>query len=109
MSTASRTCAAAVAFALLNVAAAHAGDAHAADGKGHLKLQPLGTYDAGTAGSAEIVSYDATSKRLFLVNAATATVDILDVRDPTTPTMVSTINTSALGSPNSVAVGRGIV
>lgn len=120
MPTASRTCAAAVAFTLLTcVPLAHAGDAHISgahrndahrnDAKGHFKLHPLGTYDAGTAGSAEIVCYDATSKRLFLVNAATATVDILDVRDPTTPTLISTIDTSALGSPNSVAVGRGIV
>src|SRR5688572_22881215 len=106
MSTASRTCtAAAVAFALLNCAPA----VHAGDAKGPLKLQPLATYDAGEAGSAEIVAYDASTRRLFLVNAATATVDILDVRNPTTPTLISTINTSALGSPNSVAVGRGIV
>lgn len=105
MSIASRTCAAAVAFALLNCVPA----VHAGGNVPSLKLQPLGTYDAGTAGSAEIVSYDAVSKRLFLVNAATATVDILDVRDPTSPTLISTINTSALGSPNSVAVGRGIV
>jgi hypothetical protein len=101
MSTAFRTCAAtAVAFALLNCAPAAGAN---------LKLQPLATYDAGEAGSAEIVAYDPTSKRLFLVNAATATVDILDVRNPTNPTLISTIDTSVLGSPNSVAVARGIV
>lgn len=103
MSTAFRTsAAAAVALALLNCAPA-------AQAAGGLKLHPLATYDAGAAGSAEIVSYDAASKRLFLVNAATATVDILDVSNPSAPTLVSTINTSALGSPNSVAVARGVV
>lgn len=106
MSTASRTCVAAVvALALLDCAPA----VHASDAKGHLKVQPLATYDAGAAGSAEIVAFDAASKRLFLVNAATATVDILDVRNPTRPTLISTIDTSALGSPNSVAVARGVV
>jgi len=109
MSTASRTCAATVALALLNcMPAVHAAEKDSKSIPG-LKLQPIATYDAGTAGSAEIVAYDAASKRLFLVNAATATVDILDVSNPSTPTLVSTIDTSALGSPNSVAVGRGIV
>ncbi len=46
---------------------------------------------------------------MFLVNAATATVDILDVRNPSRPRKISTINTASLGSPNSVAVRNGIV
>src|SRR5688500_7077723 len=110
MSSASRSCAAAaVALALLNCApAVHAAGTNLKSVP-NLKLQPLATYDAGEAGSAEIVAFDATSKRLFLVNAGTATVDILDVRHPTSPTLVATINTSALGSPNSVAVARGVV
>lgn len=122
MFTASRSCvAAAVAVALLNCAApASAGD-HGRhdwdwhDGKGHdddagnLKLTPLATYDAGEAGSAEIVAFDASTKRLFLVNAETSTVDILDVRNPWRPKKVTTIDTAKLGSPNSVAVRDGVV
>lgn len=106
MYSASRTCAAAaVALALLNCASA----VHADEANGRIKLQPLATYDAGEAGSAEIVAYDAASKRLFVVNAATATVDILDLRNASNPTLISTIHTSTFGSPNSVAVARGIV
>lgn len=115
MSRASRSCvAAAVAVALLNCAApASAGD-HGRhdrgwDDNGSLKLTPLSTYDAGEAGSAEIVAFDASTKRLFLVNAETSTVDILDVRNPSRPKKVTTINTVTLGSPNSVAVRDGVV
>lgn len=84
-------------------------NALAAPGGAHLTLRPLATYDAGGLGSAEIVAYDAHSQRLFLVNAATATVDILDVSDPAQPGLFSTIDTAALGSPNSVAVRDGLV
>lgn len=110
MSTASRTCAAAaVALALLNCASAYAQRSDLKSVSRSLKLQPLATYDAGDAGSAEIVAYDAIAKRLFLVNAATATVDIVDVRNPAIPSRLSTIDTSTFGSPNSVAVSRGII
>lgn len=104
--------AAAVAVALLHsVSPASAGDKNESgqDDQGRIKLQPLATYDAGEAGSAEIVAFDATTKRLFLVNAETATVDILDVRNPSNPTKLTTIDTSALGAPNSVAVHNGLV
>lgn len=85
----------------------HDGD-HDKD-QGRIKLQALSTYDAGEAGSAEIVAFDAASKRLLLVNAETATVDILDVRNPSRPRKVSTIDTASFGSPNSVAVRDGLV
>lgn len=128
MSRASRSCvAAAIAAAILNCASpAGAGDhgrndhrgwadwdgrggKHHERDEGSIKLKPLATYDAGEAGSAEIVAFDAASKRLFLVNAATASVDILDVRNPSRPKKLSTIDTAALGSPNSVAVHAGLV
>ncbi|MFC4309716.1 choice-of-anchor I family protein [Steroidobacter flavus] len=111
MSRASRSCvAAAVAVALFNCALpASADDAVQQADEGSLKLTPLGTYDAGEVGSAEIVAFDASTQRLFLVNAQTSTVDILDVRNPSSPTKVTTINTAVLGSPNSVAVRDGVV
>lgn len=107
MSRASRSCvAAAIAVALLNGASpANAGN----HGEGSIKLKPLATYDAGEAGSAEIVAFDAATKRLFLVNAETSTVDILDVRNPSRPRKVTTIDTATLGAPNSVAVRNGLV
>jgi hypothetical protein len=102
--------AAAVAVALFNCALpAGAGEPVQHADEGSLKLTPVGTYDAGDAGSAEIVAFDAASKRLFLVNAQTSTVDILDVSNPSSPAKVTTIDTASLGSPNSVAVRDGVV
>src|SRR5688500_15638272 len=92
-----RTVTAAVA-AILTGASALA----AADSKDAITLTPIATYDAGGVGSAEIVAHDPTTQRLFVVNAATSTVDILDVRNPANVSRMAQIDTSALGSPNSV-------
>jgi len=109
---------AAVAFILTSAAgaaASHEGDSYdSRHGREHgdepsITLKPLGTYQAGGAGSAEIVAYDAASRRMFVVNAATSTVDILSVRDPRSPVKVATIDTAKFGSPNSVAVRDGLV
>jgi hypothetical protein len=96
----------AVALVLAQAAAAHDGHDRHAD---RIALQPIGTFDAGGAGSAEIVAFDAGSKRLFVVNAQTRTVDIVDARNPRQPTRITTIDTSTLGAPNSVAVNDGVV
>ena len=96
------TVGAAVALVLAQAATAH-------DDGGRISLTPIGTFDAGGAGSAEIVAFDAGSKRLFVVNAQTRTVDILDARNPEQPTRIRTIDTSALGAPNSVATHGGLV
>ena len=93
----------AVALVLANAAAANDGHAE------RIALKPIGTFDAGGAGSAEIVAFDAGSKRLFVVNAQTKTVDIVDAADPTQPSRIATIDTSALGAPNSVATHGGLV
>src|SRR5688500_19224449 len=97
------TVGAAVALVLAQAAGAHDDDAR------RIALTPIGTFDAGGAGSAEIVAFDAGSKRLFVVNAQTKTVDILDARNPQQPARVTTIDTSALGAPNSVATHGGLV
>src|SRR5262245_14309778 len=102
----------AVALVLAQAAAAHDDNDHHHGHDGHadrIALKPIGTFDAGGAGSAEIVAFDADSKRLFVVNAATSTVDVLDARNPKLPTKITTIDTSALGSPNSVAAHDGLV
>ena len=75
------TISAAVALVLAQAAAAHGDDSrHSRDRAERIALTPIGTFDAGAAGSAEIVAFDAGSKRLFLVNAQTKSVDILDAR-----------------------------
>ena len=68
MSSASRSCvAAAVAVALFHSIA----PAGAGEDAGSFKLTPLANNDAGGGGSAEIVAFDASTQRLFLVNDAT--------------------------------------
>src|SRR5262249_36014388 len=77
-----------------------------------LTLTPVGTYATGIfdGGASEIVAYDATSQRLFSVNAAATSVDILDLTDPTVPTLISQIDATEFGaSANSVAVHDGLV
>ena len=76
-------------------------------------IQRIGTFDNGGETSAEISAYDPTTKRLFVTNSATSSVDIIDISDPTAPFKVGSIDTTAAGagagSPNSVAVKNGLV
>lgn len=79
-----------------------------------LDLALLGRYSAGTqafdAGAAEIVAFDAATDRLFVINAADVTVDVLSMSNPATPTLIGTIDATAEGAvANSVAVRNGIV
>lgn len=77
-----------------------------------ITLTVLGTYHTGIfdAGAAEIVAFDAASERAFVVNGGTATVDILDVSDPVSPTLISQIDVTAYGGGvNSVAVHDGVL
>lgn len=77
-----------------------------------IQLTPIGTFQTGIfdEGAAEINAYDPSTQQLFVVNADAATVDILDLSDPTNPTLVNTINAAALGAgANSVAVSNDLV
>jgi DNA-binding beta-propeller fold protein YncE len=75
-----------------------------------LSLASLGSYEGGAVGAAEITAYDSKTRRLFVVNGAAGTVDVLDMADPTKPTKVSTISVAAIGDGvNSVAVYDGLV
>lgn len=75
-----------------------------------LALEKIGGYTGGAVGAAEITAYDAASKRLFVVNGANGTVDVLDLSTPSAPRLVGTINVAALGAGvNSVAVNDGLV
>lgn len=76
-----------------------------------LSLEVIGQHQTGVfaEGAAEVVAYDAGTKRVFKVNAKAATVDVLDISNPASPTLVSTIDATALGgSANSVAVNKGV-
>lgn len=75
-----------------------------------LDLSLLGRYSSGLVGesAAEIVAYDAGSKRLFVVNAAEVSIDVLNLSNPAAPAKVGTIQSEG-GAANSVAVFNGLV
>ena len=78
----------------------------------NLQATLIGTYQSGLfeQSAAEIVAHDARTQRLFVVNAANARIDVLDIHDPAQPKLLFNIDLSAYGSGiNSVAVHRGLV
>ncbi|MGE3160191.1 MAG: choice-of-anchor I family protein, partial [Xanthobacteraceae bacterium] len=102
----------------------HHHDDHGNHGPGHggpdnddsqIELSLLATFDSALGeGAAEIVAHDPQSQRLFVTNAESETVDILDISDPKNPTKVGSIDVSVVngtptGGPNSVAVANGII
>lgn len=69
----------------------------------------VGEYDSGLGeGASEISAYDAGSDRSFVVNAVTGSIDILDMADPTNPSLVHRVSVTN-GEPNSVDVYDGLV
>ena len=79
-----------------------------------IQLSVIGNYETGVfdQSAAEIPAYDPTTQRLFVVNAQSATVEVLDLSDPSQPVKLFDIDVSAFGNggaANSVAVQNGIV
>ena len=76
-----------------------------------LDLIPLGTYNGlGGLGASEIVAFDSVSKQLFINNGALNRIDIVDVENPATPTLVRSVDMGVYGrGVQSVTVGDGIV
>lgn len=86
--------------------------AHAAPALNRLSLEVIGQYRTGVfdEGAAEIVVHDSRTQRLFVINADAASVDVLDINDPTQPVPIGRIDASALGAgANSVAVHKDLV
>jgi DNA-binding beta-propeller fold protein YncE len=79
-------------------------------------VTPLARHSTGLfdEGAAEIVEYDPATKRAFVTNAGDVTVDVLDLADPSQPSLVETIDVTqadtnrALETANSVAVANGV-
>lgn len=72
-----------------------------------IELNILGTYASGIfdESAAEILAHDPANQRLFVINSNDRVVDVLDINDPATPTLLSTIDATAEGAAaNSVAV-----
>lgn len=77
-----------------------------------LNIKRLGTYSSGIAGesAAEISAYDPISQSLFVTNASTNSIDILNISNPKTPSLISSIDLNPYGGGvNSVAVKNGLV
>lgn len=75
-------------------------------------LKPIGTYSTGIFGGAgaEIPTYDAETQRLFVVNGGTNSIDILNISNPSQPSLFNTIEISLYGGGlNSVAFKNGIL
>lgn len=83
---------------------------HAAPPAKPINLTPIGTYASGIfgAGGAEIAAHDPATQRLFVVNAADVSVDVLDISNPAAPTKIGNLDLGE-GVANSVAVKNGIV
>lgn len=81
-------------------------------GKHSIELVPLDTYATGIFddSAAEIVAHDPESQRLFVVNGAEATIDVLDASDPANLVKLDDIDVSPYGkAANSVDVSDGVV
>ena len=75
-----------------------------------LSLTRIGGFEGGVLGASEITAFDPASRRLFVVNGANGTVDVLDLSNPSQPARAGTISIAALGAGvNSVAVYDGLV
>jgi len=116
MRTAVRTSLFTLLAGALLVAGAHLGCASASHDPApeptpaSLALEKIGSYDGMALGAAEITAYDPASKRLFVVNGANGTADVLDLSNPAAPKLAGTLNVTALGGGvNSVAVHDGLV
>ena len=77
-----------------------------------IELTPIGLFDTGIFddSAAEIPAFDAASQRLFVTNSANSTIDVLDLSDPSNPSLAFAIDIEPFGDGvNSVAVNNGIV
>lgn len=75
-----------------------------------LDVEFLTSYLVDASGSAEIVSYDEASQRLFVLNSTATTINILDFSNPAALSQIAAIDMTAFGAgATSVAVKNGIV
>jgi Secretion system C-terminal sorting domain/Calx-beta domain len=76
-----------------------------------ITLDYIGSYDPSGAASSscEIVVHDPTTQRLFVISAITKKLDILNFSNPTSLSIVNSIDMTPYGGITSVAVKNGIV
>lgn len=73
-----------------------------------INITPIGTYATNVFGesAAEIVAHDPATQRLFVVNAQSGAIDVLDVLNPGSPNKLFSVDLG--GIVNSVAVYKGL-
>lgn len=74
--------------------------------KPKLKIEAIGTYSTGifNESAAEISAYDPINKRLFVINGSTNKVDVLSIKEPNNPSLLSNIDLNSYGGGvNSIA------
>ncbi len=84
---------------------------------GALEINRIGRYapeplaDLFDEDATEIAAYDPVSQSLFVTNGMTGAIDVLDLSDPTAPTLVQSIliTDRTLAGPTSVSVRDGVV
>lgn len=93
----------------------------AASAHAQIELQHIGRYQSPTvkfdASAAEIVAYDKATRRIFVVNAQDATVDVLNATDPAFPVKIGQVDLKSIpgfdpakiGPANSVAARDGLL
>ncbi len=83
--------------------------ADAPEPSGSVTLTALGTYDGGGLARAEVVAFDASSARMAVSNDDLNRVDIVDISDPASPTLVTSVDMSEHGNGvNGVAAHNGV-
>ncbi|MGH1519163.1 choice-of-anchor I family protein [Chryseobacterium sp. JK1] len=76
-----------------------------------IQLNYIGSFDpsGNNNSSTEIVVHDVSTQRLFTISSLTDVFDIIDFSNPTTPSVIKTVNMAAYGGITSIAVKNGII
>ncbi|MCU7615029.1 choice-of-anchor I family protein [Chryseobacterium sp. GMJ5] len=76
-----------------------------------IQLNYIGSFDPSGSNnsSTEIVVHDPSTQRLFTISALTDVFDIINFANPTSPSVISTVNMAPYGGITSIAVKNGIV
>jgi hypothetical protein len=76
-----------------------------------IQLNYIGSFDpsGNNNSSTEIVVHDPSTQRLFTISSLTDVFDIINFSNPSTPTVINTINMTPYGGITSIAVKNGIV
>lgn len=75
-----------------------------------VSLQPISTVRNGDAAAlfaqsaAEIVKFDPVTRRMYVVNGATNSIDVFNAANTEAPVFIQSIDLSAYGNPNSVDI-----